>query len=156
MSNQKLVSTYLLLLERAYLICGVKRFDIAGKKLLKTNEKYYCTDPGMRSALIGYERKDADRVLENIVYIELIRRGYDVTTGEIGGKEVDFIAVKGSDTRHYRVTRTPVGTAERKYAGLRMIRDNYPKTLITADTTVSDGEDGIREQNYLDFLLEEW
>jgi len=153
MSNQKLVSAYLSLLERAYLICGVKRFDITGKKLLKTNEKYYCTDPGMRSALIGYERKDVGRVLENIVYLELIRRGYDVTTGEIGGKEVDFIAVKGSDIRYYQVAQTLVGTAENKYAGLRAIRDNYPKTLITADRTVSDGENGIREQNYLDFLL---
>jgi len=156
MSNQKLVSTYLSLLEQAYLICGVQRFDIAGRKLLKTNEKYYCTDPGMRSALIGYERKDVGRVLENIIYIELVRRGYDVTTGEIGGKEVDFIAVKGSDIRHYQVTQTLVGTAEREYASLRMIRDNYPKTLITADRTVSDGENGIREQNYIDFLLEEW
>jgi len=156
MSNQKLVSTYLSLLEQAHLICRVKRFDITGKKLLKTNEKYYCTDPGMRSALIGYERKDVGRVLENIVYIELVRRGYNVTTGEIGGKEVDFIAVKGSDTRYYQVTQTIVGTAEREYASLRMIRDNYPKTLITSDSTVSDGENGIREQNYLDFLLEEW
>jgi len=156
MSNQKLVSNYLSLLEQAYLICGVQRFDIAGKRLLKTNEKYYCTDPGMRSALIGYERKDVGRVLENIIYIELIRRGYDVTTGEIGGKEVDFIAVKGSDTRHYQVTQTLLGTVEREYTSLRMIRDNYPKILITADRTVSNGEKGIREQNYIDFLLEEW
>ncbi|MDR3282121.1 MAG: ATP-binding protein [Candidatus Methanoplasma sp.] len=156
MPNQKLVSTYLSLLERAYVICGVRRFDVAGKRLLKANGKYYCTDPGMRSALIGYERKDVGRVLENIVYVELVRRGYDVATGEIGGREVDFIAVKGSDTRHYRVTHTLIGTAEREYSGLRMIRDNHPKTIITADRTVSDGDNGIREQNYIDFLLEEW
>jgi len=64
--------------------------------------------------------------------------------------------VKGLDSRHYQVTQTLAGTAEREYASLRMIQDNYPKTLITADRTVSDGENGIREQNYLDFLLEEW
>jgi len=156
LSNSKLVSSYLSLLEQAYLLCSVQRYGISGKKLLKTGEKYYCIDPGMRAAMIGYERKDMGRVLENIVYLELVRRGYDVTTGEVNGKEVDFVAVKGSDIRHYQVTLTLAGTSEREFGSLRSIKDNYPKTVITADRNTSDGEDGIREQNYLDFLLEEW
>ncbi|MCL2607590.1 MAG: ATP-binding protein [Methanomassiliicoccaceae archaeon] len=156
MSNHKLVSSYLSLLERAYLLSAVPRYDIAGKKLLKTNEKYYCTDTGMRTALIGYERKNVGRVLENVVFLELVRRGYDVTTGEINGKEGDFVAVKGSDVRYYQVAWTLAGTSEREYGSLKRIKDNHPKTIITADRNVSDGEDGIREQNYLDFLLEEW
>ncbi|MDR0509006.1 MAG: ATP-binding protein [Candidatus Methanoplasma sp.] len=156
LSNPKLVSSYLSLLEQAYILCRAQRYDISGKKLLKTNEKYYCIDPGMRAAAIGYERKDVGRVLENIVYLELVRRGYDVTTGEVNGKEVDFVAVKGSDTRHYQVTLTLAGTSEREFGSLKSIRDNYPKTVITADRNISDGEDGIKEQNYLDFLLEEW
>ena len=156
MSNQKLVSSYLSLLERAYLLHAVPRYDIVGKKILKTNEKYYCTDLGMRTALIGYERKNVGRVLENVVFLELIRRGYDVTTGEINGKESDFVAVKGSDVRYYQITWTLAGTSEREYGSLKRIKDNHPKTIITTDRNVSDGEDGIREQNYLDFLLEEW
>jgi predicted AAA+ superfamily ATPase len=112
MSNQKLVSSYLSLLEQAYLFCRVPRYDISGKRILKTNEKYYCIDPGMKAAMTGYERRDVGLVLENIVYLELVRRGYDVTTGEVNGKEVDFVAVKGSDMRHYQVTQTLVGTAE--------------------------------------------
>ena len=156
MSNQKLVSSYLSLLEQAYIFCRVPRYDISGKKILKTNEKYYCTDPGMRAAMTGYERKDIGRVLENIVYLELVRRGYDVTTGEINGKEVDFVAVKGSDMRHYQVTQTLAGTSEREFGSLKNINDHYPKTVITADRNTSDGEDGIKEQNYLDFLMEEW
>ena len=156
MSNHKLVSSYLSLLERAYLLCAVPRYDIAGKKLLKTNAKYYCIDPGMRAALIGYERKNVGRVLENIIFLELVRRGYDVTTGEINGKEGDFVAVKGSDIRYYQVTWTLAGTSEREFGSLKRIKDNYPKTVITADRNVSDGQDGIREQNYLDFLMEQW
>ncbi|MCL1984731.1 MAG: ATP-binding protein [Methanomassiliicoccaceae archaeon] len=156
MSHEKLVSSYLKLLERAYILCGVPRYDISGKKLLKTNEKYYVIDPGMRAALLGYERKDLGRVLENIVYLELIRRGYDVTTGYTNGKEADFVAVKGSDIRYYQVTLTLMGTSEREFGNLKSIRDNYPKTVITADHITTDGEDGIKEQNYLDFLLEEW
>ena len=156
MSNQKLVSSYLSLLERAYLLQAVPRYDIAGKKILKTNEKYYCTDPGMRTALMGYERKNVGRVLENVVFLELVRRGYDITTGEINGKEGDFVAVKGSDVRYYQVTWTLAGTSEREFESLKRIKDNYPKIVITADRNISDGEDGIREQNYLDFLLEEW
>jgi len=155
-SNQKLVSSYLSLLEQAYIFHRAPRYDISGKKILKTNEKYYCTDMGMRAAMIGYERKDIGRVMENIVFLELMRRGYDVTTGEINGKEVDFVAVKGSDVRHYQVTQTLVGTSEREFGSLKGINDNYPKTVITADRNTSDGEDGIREQNYLAFLLEEW
>ena len=156
MSNQKLVSSYLSLLERAYLLSGAPRYDIQGKKILKTNQKYYCIDPGMRAAMIGYERKDVGRVLENIVFLELVRRGYDVTTGEISGNEVDFVAVKGSDMRHYQVTLTLAGTSEREFRGLRKINDNYPKTVITADRDTTDGENGIKEQNHLDFLLEDW
>lgn len=156
MSNQKLVSSYLSLLEQAYLLCRVPRYDISGKKTLKTNEKYYCIDPGMRAAMTGYARNDVGRMLENIVYLELVRRGYCVTTGEINGKEVDFVAVKGPDMRHYQVTLTLAGTSEREFGSLRCINDNHPKIVITADRNVTDGEDGIREQNYLDFLLEEW
>jgi len=154
--NQKLVSTYLSLLQQAYMLCAVTRYDISGKKLLKTNEKYYCIDPGMRTAMIGYSRKDIGRVLENIVFLELVRRGYDVTTGDINGKEGDFVAVKGSDIRYYQVTWTLDGTSEREFESLKRIKDNYPKTVITADRNTTDGQNGIREQNYLDFLLEEW
>ena len=155
-SNQKLVSSYLSLLEQAYILCSVQRYDISRKRILKTNEKYYCIDPGMRAAMVGYLRKDTGRMLENIVYLELVRRGYDVTTGEINGKEVDFVAVKGFDIRHYQVTETLVGTSEREFGSLKNIRDHYPKIVITTDRNTTDGEGGIREQNYLDFLLEDW
>jgi predicted AAA+ superfamily ATPase len=155
-SNSKLIDSYLTLLEQAYIVYRAQRYDIKGKKLLKTNAKYYCTDIGMRSAALGYGTRDRGHVLENLVFLELVRRGFDVRVGAFGDKEIDFTASRGGDVRYYQVAWTLDGpTADRELGNLKKIGDNYPKTVITADRTVFDHDDGINVVNYLDFLMRE-
>jgi predicted AAA+ superfamily ATPase len=155
-NNPKLIDTYLTLLEQAYIVYKAKRYDIKGKKLLKTNAKYYCTDIGMRSAIIGYGTRDRGHVLENLIFLELVRRGFDVKVGAYGDKEIDFTASRGGDIRYYQVAWTlNESTEEREIGNLKKIADNYPKTVITTDRSAFDHDEGIRIVNYLDFLTEE-
>ncbi len=150
------VMNYLHAGHEAYLFYPVKRQDIAGKKILSVQEKYYLADHGIREAVIGGNMQDINLILENIVFLELKRRGYKVTVGKYGEKEVDFIAERQSEKIYIQVCyilATPE-TAEREFGVYRNIRDNYPKYVLSLDE-FDMSRDGIIHQNIRDFLLHE-
>ena len=149
------VYNYLKALESAFLIHKVVRFDIKGKKLLETQEKYYLSDLGIRYAAIGYRDNDIAGVLENIVYLELLRRGYTVTIGKQGVAEVDFVANRQDERLYVQVCYilTPENTT-REFAPLEAITDNYEKVVLSMDTLLHINRGGIRQKNMIDFLLE--
>jgi len=150
------VRNYLDALQKAFLIYKAERYDIRGKKLLDTLEKYYVSDTGMRNAVLGISsREDISRQIENIVYLELLRRGYEVAVGKYGDKEVDFTARRGNEIQYYQVTLSMLGeeTYEREISPFRLIRDNYPKTVLSMDSFVTDLPDGLIHINLLDWLL---
>lgn len=149
------VYNYLRALESAFLIHKVVRFDIKGKKILETQEKYYLSDLGIRHAVMGYRDNDITGVLENIVYQELLRRGYTVTIGKQGVAEVDFVADRLDERLYVQVCYilTPENT-NREFAPLEAITDNYEKVVLSMDTLLHINRGGIRQKNIVDFLLE--
>jgi len=150
------IDNYLKMLENAFIIYKANRYDLKGKMFLKTLEKYYIVDIGIRNQLTGLRNTDYGHVLENIVYLELIRRGYDVTIGKIGSLEVDFVATKPNETIYYQVSATILDdkTRERELRPLQSISDNYPKYILTMDQTIFSDYSGIKVHNIIDFLLE--
>lgn len=131
------------------------RYDVKGKQHLKSLEKYYVVDTGLRTLLLGKKKSDIGHILENIVYLELIRRGYSVSIGKVGELEIDFIAEKSGSKVYYQVSASvldPV-TFEREIKPLRRVQDNYPKFIIAMDDISSDNE-GMQQVNVVDFLLE--
>lgn len=128
----------------------------AGKKILKSNEKYYVTDTGLRNAILGPSADDASRQIENIVYLELIRRGYEVMVGSYRDLEVDFTAIKGNSVEYFQVTQTLLAeqTKEREIRSLNAIKDNYPKTILSLDRIISRPGNGITHRNLIDWLLD--
>ena len=150
------IDNYLKMLENAFIIYKANRYDLKGKMFLKTLEKYYIVDIGIRNRLIGLRNTDYGHVLENIVYLELLRRGYEVTIGKIGSLEVDFVASKPNEKIYYQVSATIMDekTRERELRPLESISDNYPKYILTMDQTVFNDYSGIRVKNIIDFLLE--
>lgn len=151
------VYNYLKALEAAFLIHKVSRFDIKGKRLLETQEKYYLSDLGLRHAVMGYRDNDIAGMLENVVYLELMRRGYSVNIGKQDSAEVDFVADKGNDRLYIQVcyVLTEENT-EREFAPLEAILDNYEKVVISTDSLISFNRGGIKQKNILDFLLEDY
>ena len=149
------VLNYLSALAESFVISRVGRYDIRGRKLLATDEKHYIGDHGIVHALFGYSDKRLPGVLENITWLELRRRGYDVLIGKAGQTEVDFVATRGGDTLYVQVATTISGddTRQREYAPLEAIRDNHPKYVVTLDPTLGDNRDGIRHMRLPDFLL---
>jgi hypothetical protein len=150
------IDNYLKMLENAFIIYKANRYDLKGKMFLKTLEKYYIVDIGIRNRLIGLRNTDYGHVLENIVYLELLRRGYEVTIGKIGSLEVDFVASKPNEKIYYQVSATIMDekTRVRELRPLESISDNYPKYILTMDQTVFNDYSGIRVKNIIDFLLE--
>ena len=150
------IDNYLKMLEKAFIIYKANRYDLKGKVFLKTLEKYYIVDIGIRNRLTSLRDTDYGRVLENIVYLELLRRGYEVTIGKIGSLEVDFVASKPNEKSYYQVSATIMDekTRERELRPLKSISDNYPKHILTMDQTVFTDYSGIRVKNIIDFLLE--
>ena len=150
------IDNYMKMLENAFIIYKANRYDLKGKMFLKTLEKYYIVDIGIRNKLIGLRNTDYGHVLENIVYLELLRRGYEVTIGKIGSLEVDFVASKPNEKIYYQVSATIMDekTRERELRPLESISDNYPKYILTMDQTVFNDYSGIRVKNIIDFLLE--
>jgi predicted AAA+ superfamily ATPase len=142
----------------SYLLHKCERWDVRGRAILQTNPKYYAADMGLRTALLGHPDSDYGRVLENIVYLELLRRGYEVYVGKIGNGEVDFIAQQpGGILEYYQVSWHILGnekTIKREYSALEDIKDNYPKYLLTMDNGAG-GQGGIKRQNVLKWLLGE-
>ena len=141
--------------EKAKQLYKVNRFDIKGKQLLKTQEKYYLSDLGLRHAVIGYRDNDISGILENVVYLELLRRGYSVKIGKQGSAEVDFVADKGNDRLYVQVCYVLTDeNTNREFAPLEAIDDNYEKVVISTDSLMNFNRGGIKQKNILDFLLE--
>lgn len=150
------IQAYIEALTEAYIFYEIKRFDIKGKEYLRTLGKYYIVDIGLRNYLLGYRDGDSGHILENIIYFELLRRGYDVAIGKIDNQEIDFIAAKTDEKKYIQVTEsmnTPE-TRERELAPLRKIRDNYEKIVIALECDLPQTHDGIKIIKALDFLLE--
>ena len=142
-------------LTESYIIYQAKRYNIKGKQYLKTLEKYYVVDIGLCLMLLGSKQIDAGRILENIVYLELLRRGYDVYVGKVDEFEVDFVAQNGKGTTYFQVALSvrDEKTLERELRSLRAIKDHYPKILLTMDDDPEVHYDGIRRINARDWLL---
>ena len=149
------IDNYLKMLEKAFIIYKANRYDLKGKMFLKTLEKYYIVDIGIRNQLTGLGNTDYGHILENIVYLELIRRGYDVSIGKVAGLEVDFVATKSNEKIYYQVSAAIIDekTRQRELKPLESISDNYPKYILTMDQTPFNDYSGIKVINIIDFLL---
>jgi predicted AAA+ superfamily ATPase len=151
------VESYISALTDSFILYRAGRFDIKGRQYLKTGHKYYLVDPGLRRFLLGSQIKDEGRVLENIIYLELRRRGYDVSFGKIDNVEVDFVAIKNGIPTYYQAAMTArdKSTMERELKPLDIIRDHYQKFLITMDDDPPAVYNGIQRVNAIDWLLGE-
>lgn len=148
------VYNYIEALQSAFIINKVRRFDIKGKRILETQEKYYMSDLGLRHAVMGYRDNDISGILENVVYQELLRRGYKVCIGKQGVAEVDFVAENKEDRIYIQVCYVlHDGDIEREFAPLEAIADNYEKIVISTDSLISFNHNGIKQKNIIDFLL---
>ncbi|MFA6710611.1 MAG: ATP-binding protein [Candidatus Methanomethylophilaceae archaeon] len=150
------VKRYLQGLEDAFLIYKAYRYDVRGKKLLKTTEKYYAADTGMRNSILGGTGgKDIGRVMENVVFLELLRREYTVTAGSHYNREIDFVAVKRDVTEYYQVSLTIMDevTFEREVRSLDSVPDSFPKIILTMDRVINTPPNGIRAVNVIDWIL---
>lgn len=153
--NQATVNRYVDAMEEALLFHHADRYDMVGKKLLSTNGKYYASDVGMRNNAMAGGTPDIGRSMENVVFLELLRRGYKVRIGSYRDKEIDFTAVKGEETEYYQVSETMLApeTKEREMRPLRSVKDNFPKTVLTLDRFGLGNYDGIQTVNIIDWLL---
>ena len=154
-SDSRTIERYLDALLECFLIYKAERYDVKGKQLLKTLEKYYVVDVGLRRHLLSGCSQDVGHILENVVFLELLRRGYKVHIGKVGSLEVDFVAENANGTEYYQVAATvrDHATLERELAPFGKIRDHHPKFLLTLDEDPADNIDGIRKLNALDWLL---
>ena len=148
------VEIYLSALTDAYILYPLGRYDVRRKQYLKTGNKYYLADPGLRFYLLGSKGSDAGRILENLVFQELLRRGWELHIGKIDDKEIDFIAQRGGQREYYQVALSvrDETTLERELWPLRTLRDSYPKNLLTMDDDPPADNNGIRRINALDWL----
>ena len=149
------VESYISALIDSFIIYRAKRYDVKGKQFLKTNDKYYICDIGLRYYLLGSKGTDVGHVLENVIYLELLRRGFDVYVGKVDNLEVDFIAIKQGMPQYYQVAATvrEKETLERELKPLESIADHYPKYLLTLDDDPPADHNGIQQINVIDFLL---
>jgi len=151
----KTVEKYISALLQSFIIYQVKRYDVKGKNYLKTLDKYYVVDIGLRYMLLGTKNADTGHILENVIYLELIRRGYKVYVGKIESEEVDFVAMNSKETIYYQVSASvrDEGTLARELRPLQKITDNYPKYILTLDEDPEADYEGIRRINAIDYLL---
>ncbi|HHV10869.1 MAG TPA: ATP-binding protein [Clostridiales bacterium] len=153
--DNETVYNYLEKLEKAYLLHRCSRYDVQGKQLLKTQEKFYAADTALRYSVLGYNSNTVAAMLENVVYLELCRRGYSVDIGKIPDGEIDFIATRQNDKLYVQVTqeiKTPE-TEKREYERLLEIHDNYPKYVLRTDEFAGGNYEGIKTMHISDFLL---
>ena len=150
------IGAYVKALQDAYVFYEIKRFDIKGREYLRTLGKYYIVDTGLRNYLLGYKLRDVGHVIENIVYFELLRRGYDVAIGKIKDLEIDFIAVNKDERVYIQVSQSISDdkVKERELKPLKMVEDNYKKMVITLDCNYETNIDGIEIVNIIDWLLD--
>lgn len=149
------VENYLSALSDSYILYKAGRYDIKGKQYLSTGSKYYVADIGLRYFLLGTKQTDFGHILENVVYLELLRRSYEVYVGKVGDAEVDFIAINSEGEEYYQVSQTVLdpATLQRELAPLDAIRDHNPKYLLTMDYTPMTSYNGIKQINVLEWLL---
>ena len=149
------IYNYLRWLEQAFIIYPCERYDLQGKSILKTQEKYYLSDVSLKYALLGYNRKMLDGAMENIVFLELKRRGYDVFIGKNDTKEIDFVATRRAERIYVQVCVRIPETSDREVGNLMEIRDHYPKYVVTLNEMDTGIENGIKIVHLADFLLAE-
>ena len=151
----KTVEKYISMLRSAFIFYSVGRYDVKGKKLLKTLEKNYISDMGFRNMLLGYRDADRGHIIENIVFLELIRRDYCVHIGKVRETEVDFVCEKPNDKLYIQVTESMQSpeTCERELRPLRMIPDNYEKIVLSMERSYINSYDGIKSLYLIDWLL---
>ncbi len=149
------VGDYVEALTESFIFYEVERFDVGGKALLKTNKKYYIVDTGLRNYLLPKNRLDLGYVIENIVYLELKRRGYKINVGKLGDKEIDFVVQKNGVLEYYQVSlnMSDETTFEREISPLKQIKDNYRKIILTLDKYSVGNYSGIEVINLIDWLL---
>lgn len=151
------VQSYINALLESYFFYEIKRFDIKGKEFLRTLGKYYIVDIGLRNYLLGFRNRDSGHALENIVYFELLRRGYDVSIGKIDNSEVDFIATKADNKIYVQVTEsmTSEDVRKRELSPLQKISDNYEKIILSLNPGMDSSYNGIKSINLIDWLISE-
>ena len=154
--SNETVDSYLNMLENAYFIYRVPRYELKGKQLLKTQGKYYFVDNGLKNIIAGISSYDTGSSYENLIYIELLRRGYEVYVGQYNDIEIDFIAIKPNERVYYQVARSIMDekVEEREKKSLLAINDNYKKVILTMDNVKNKQIDGIEVINIIDFLME--
>ena len=148
----KTIASYVGALKESYMFYDVKRFDIKGKEYLKTLGKYYIVDIGLRNYLLGFRDRDRGHALENIVYFELLRRGFDVSIGKIDNLEVDFIATNANEKMYIQVTESMKNESVRGRE-LKTLQNNHKKIVITLDKEIDDEYDGIESIAVIEWLL---
>ena len=151
------VQTYVDALLESYFFYEIKRFDIKGKEFLRTLGKYYIVDIGLRNYLLGFRNRDSGHALENVVYFELLRRGYDVSIGKVDNAEVDFIATKADDKTYIQVTEsmTSEEVRKRELAPLQKISDNYEKIVLSMNPGMDSSYEGIKSMDLIEWLISE-
>lgn len=155
-SNHQTIDNYLKMLENSFIVYKADRSDIRSKAILKTLGKYYLADTGIRNIILGFRNIDEGHLLENVVYLELLRRGYKVSIGKTLDYEVDFVAESVENVKYYQVTRSLVNeeVEKREIKSLESITDYYEKIILTMDKTINKDYNGIKVINIIDFLLE--
>lgn len=153
--DNETVYSYLEKLEKAYLLHRCSRYDLRGREILKTQEKFYLADVALRYSVLGYNTDSVAASLENIVYLELCRRGYTVNIGKTPDGEIDFVAVRQNEKLYVQVTQqiNSEKTEKREYERLLEIHDNYPKYVLTTDEFAGGNYEGIKTMHIADFLL---
>lgn len=153
--DNETVYSYLEKLEKAYILHRCSRFDLQGKEILKTQEKFYLADTSLRYSVLGYNADSVASALENVVYLELCRRGYTINVGKLADGEIDFIAVKQNEKLYVQVTQEIKSdkTEKREYERLLKIKDNYPKYVLLTDEFAGGNYEGIKTMHLADFLL---
>lgn len=149
------VYNYLEWLEKAFVIYRCQRYDLKGKSVLKTQEKFYLADASLKYCIMGFNPKSIASMLENIVYFELLRKGYEVYIGKIESKEIDFVAVQRDERIHVQVCRYMPEDSDREIDNLLKIKDHYPKYVVTLDEFAGGNVNGVKIVYLADFLLTE-
>ena len=149
------IYNYLEWLEKAFVIYRCQRYDLQGKSVLKTQEKFYLADASLKYCIMGFNPKSIASMLENIVYFELKRQGYDVYIGKLGSKEIDFVAIKRDERIYVQVCRALPEDSDRETDNLLAIKDHYPKYVVTLDELATGNVNGVKIIHLLDFLLKD-
>jgi predicted AAA+ superfamily ATPase len=155
--NSSTIDSYLSLLVRSFIVYKAERYDLRDKHMLLSQGKYYCVDTGMKNSLAGSSISDTGRLLENVVFLELLRRGYSVTVGKFGDKEIDFTAEKGNSVKHIQVTESLVGedARARELASFNLLKDHNEKIILSLDRVPEGSFNGIIHRNAVDWLLDD-